>query len=262
MGRRGASRSVAVDDEVPHPHQRPLRPTTSLISGGAVWGGYRTIRRVQGWRGAPAGATGGAEDEERQTVPCAGEETTGEGWYATAARSSVVPRGRPGGKPYLLLPFPSLLPSPRRRRRVPPGKARAVPAAADLLVPACEEDNARLYRSGGEVLQRLVDESLAWWAGEPRTRRPLVVKAAKLGGVMASFYRDWGLRRAGWSSGRLCGGSWWQGCRRCPLPFGRHAESGPIWVCHGPGGRVVARNGRGEEVVPGQWMSVLAVARC
>jgi hypothetical protein len=146
---------------------------------------------------------------------------------------------------------------------VPPGKARAVPTAADLLDPAREEVSAGLHRSGGRGLQRRVDASLARWAGEPRSRWPPVVEAAKLGGaLLASFYRDGGLRRAGWFSGRLCGGSWRRGCRRCPLPFGRHAESGPIWVCHGPGGPVVARNGGGEEVVPRQWMSVLAVARC
>jgi hypothetical protein len=105
------------------------------------------------------------------------------------------PAGDQGANP-ILSSRPPPTPLPRcRRRRSPPGKALALPAAADLLVPAREEDSAGRSRSGGGELQRRVGELLARWAGEPRPRRPLVVETAELCGacvVADSFFRDLG----------------------------------------------------------------------
>jgi hypothetical protein len=161
----------------------------------------------------------------------------------------------------------------------PPPPFSPPPAAAGVCRRAKPVRCRRRRISWFPPVRRLRGADLLWWRGTAAAGRRLpravgrraADEAAPRGqggearwrcALAASFYRYGGLRRAGWSSGRLCGGSWRRGCRRCPLPFGRHAESGPIWVCHGPGGPVVARNGRGEVVVPGQWMSVLAVARC
>jgi hypothetical protein len=91
--------------------------------------------------------------------------------------SSDVPLWRPWANSTFSSPPPTFSLPP------PPGKARAVLGAADLLVLAREEDSAGQSPSGALELQRRVDKFLAQWPGEPRPRRPLVVEAAKLGGA-------------------------------------------------------------------------------
>jgi hypothetical protein len=132
----------------------------------------------------------------------------------TLRAPASLPRATTGANPSGASPHSLSLPPARRRRREPPGKARAVPAAAGSPSPA---------RLGG-------------LAGRSCLAAVLLV-AVYLSGCLVSSSLA---RRAPGGATMDHGG----GVRRRRGAAERRTGLGPIWACHGPGGPVAAWNGQ------------------